>query len=145
MADCVFCSIVAGEAPASIVHRDAAVSAFLDIRPVNPGHLLVVPNQHATHLADLPAATGARMVETAQRLAATLRASGLRCEGVNLLLADGVVAGQEVDHVHLHVVPRFAGDGFGFRFPLHHGAEATRSELDAVAAAIRRAGESPQV
>lgn len=137
MADCIFCSIVAGAVPASFVHRDEAVCAFLDIRPVNQGHLLVVPNLHATGLADLSPATGARMFETAQRLAAAVRASGLTCEGVNLLLADGAVAGQEVFHVHLHVLPRFDGDGFGFRFPAGYGTVPPRADLDRVAEVIR--------
>ena len=78
-ADCIFCAIVAGSAPASIVYDDADLLAFMDIRPVTPGHLLIIPKRHAPFLADLDEATGARMFTVAMRLAQALRASGLRC------------------------------------------------------------------
>ena len=111
-ADCVFCTIVAGSAPASIVYDDADLLAFLTIGPVTPGHLLVIPKRHAPTLADLDEATGARMFAVAMRLARALRASGLHCEGISLFLADGEAAFQEVFHTHLHLFPRFAGDSF---------------------------------
>ena len=139
MGDCIFCDIVQGRAAATFLYRDDLVSAFLDIRPVATGHLLVVPNRHATYLADLDPEAGARIFQVAQRLAQALRESGLRCEGVNLFLADGVAASQEVMHVHLHVFPRWRGDGFGLRFPSGYGARPARAELDAVGASIRSA------
>jgi histidine triad (HIT) family protein len=137
MGDCVFCGIVAGELPASRVFEDDQVLAFLDIRPVNPGHLLVVPKAHAEFLADLPPETGARVFEAARRLAAALRACGVRCEGVNLILADGEAAGQEVPHLHLHVIPRWSGDGFGFRHSGTYGRNPDRAELDEIAGRVR--------
>ncbi|MBN1976638.1 MAG: HIT family protein [Anaerolineae bacterium] len=137
--DCVFCGILAGRLPSSVVFRDDVCCAFLDIRPVNPGHVLVVPVAHAACLAELDAEVGARVFEVGQRVAAALRGSGLRCEGVNLFLADGAVAGQEVFHVHLHVIPRYAGDGFGLRFGPGYGAMPARGELDEVAGRIRGA------
>ncbi|HWQ13001.1 MAG TPA: HIT family protein [Roseiflexaceae bacterium] len=139
MTDCIFCRILAGELPASVVYRDERCAAFMDIQPVNPGHLLVVPLAHAPHLADMDPETGARLFRVAQQLAAALRASGVRCEGVNLFLADGEAAMQEVFHVHLHVFPRYAGDGFGLKFGEHYWRPPPRSELDAVAAQIRAA------
>ncbi len=135
---CIFCEIVADRGEASPLYRDELCSAFMDIQPINPGHLLIVPNAHATYLAELPPAAGERMFRVAQELAAALRASGERCEGVDLFLADGAAAGQEVFHVHLHVIPRFTGDGFGFTFPAGYAQRPTRAELDAVAARIRR-------
>jgi histidine triad (HIT) family protein len=141
-AECIFCRIVAGEAPASVVHRDERCVAFLDIRPVNPRHLLVVPLRHAPHLADTDAETTAHLMRVAHRLAAALRASGLRCEGVNLFLADGAAAMQEVFHVHLHVFPRWTGDGFGLRFGPDYVVRP-RAELDAAADAIRAALSPP--
>ena len=116
MSDCVFCGILAGRLSASIVFRDDVCCAFLDIQPINPGHVLVVPIAHAACLAELDAEVGAHVFKVGQRVAAALRGSGLRCEGVNLSLADGAVAGQEVFHVHLHVIPRYAGDGFGLPY-----------------------------
>jgi histidine triad (HIT) family protein len=113
----------------------------MDIRPVNPGHLLVVPRAHARHLADLPVETGAHLFRVGMKLSAAVRRSGVRCDGVDLFLADGEAAGQEIFHVHLHVIPRYWGDGFGFQFgPGYHKLPA-RSELDDVAADIRVAVE----
>jgi histidine triad (HIT) family protein len=137
MADCIFCQIIAGAAPASEVYRDALCCAFMDIQPVNAGHLLVVPLAHAADLAALEPETGAQLMRVAQRLAAAVRQSGVRCEGVDLFLADGAAAGQDVVHVHLHVIPRYAGDGFGFRFGPDYASLPPRAELDRVAAGVR--------
>ena len=131
---CVFCDIVAGRGPASLVHSDETVIAFLDLRPVTTGHLLVIPRAHAAFLADLDPAVGGLMFGVAQRMAAALRRSGLRCDGVNLFLADGEAAFQEVFHVHLHVIPRPPGDGFRIRAKWRPPA---RAELDLVAARVR--------
>jgi len=139
MPDCIFCGILSGLAPASIVHRDGVCTAFLDIQPVNPGHVLVVPNRHAAYLADLDEDTGAHMFRIAQRLAAALRRSGVKCEGVNFFLADGEAAMQEVFHVHLHVFPRFAGDGFGLKFGPNYRNRPERAELDRIASEIQAA------
>jgi diadenosine tetraphosphate (Ap4A) HIT family hydrolase len=140
-AGCVFCAIVAGTEPASVVYDDADVLAFLDINPITPGHLLVIAKRHARDLADLDEEDGARMYRVAARLTRALRASSLRCEGVNLFLADGEAAGQEVFHVHLHVFPRFTGDGF--RIEADWSNLPTRSDLDATATRLRRAGARP--
>jgi histidine triad (HIT) family protein len=136
MTDCTFCDLLAGRLPVSMVHQDERCSAFLDIQPVNPGHLLVVPNRHAAYLSDLDEDTGAHMFRLAQRLAAALRRSDLRCEGVNLFLADGESAMQEIFHVHLHVIPRYWGDGFGLRFPPSYYQRPPREGLDRAAQSI---------
>lgn len=113
MGDCIFCSIVAGEAPSSIVHRDELVTAFLDIRPVTPGHLLVVPNDHVVFMQDVPDTTADRVGGVARRLARAMRSTdAVRAEGISFFAADGEAAGQEVSHAHLHLIPRFSGDGF---------------------------------
>jgi histidine triad (HIT) family protein len=78
------------------------------------------------------------MWSLARRVAAGLQSSGLRCEAINLFLADGAAAGQEVFHAHLHVIPRWQGDGFGIKFPPHYGAAADRKTLDDVAARVRK-------
>ena len=138
MSECVFCDIAAGTAPAAILYRDALCLAFMDIQPVNAGHLLVVPIRHATYLADLPPDTGAQLFRVAQQLSAALRRSGVRCEATNLFLADGEAAGQDVFHVHLHVFPRFAGDGFGLRHGPTYGVRPSRAELERIAQQIRQ-------
>jgi histidine triad (HIT) family protein len=134
--ECAFCDIVTGASPVSTVHEDEELLAIMDIRPVTTGHLLVIPKRHSVGLTDLAEDTGAGMWRVAHRLAGALRRSTLRCAGVNFFLADGEAAGQEVWHVHLHVFPRFAGDGFrlsaDWRTP-------SRTDIDAAAASIRAA------
>ena len=137
--DCIFCKIARHEASAGIVAEDDAVIAFLDIAPINPGHTLVVPKRHATSLGEMPPVIGGQVFETAMAVAAALRRSGLRCEGVNFHLADGAAAGQEVPHVHLHVIPRFAGDGHRLRFGPGYGRGLGADERDATAAKLRAA------
>jgi len=139
MSDCIFCRILAGDVPGTFLYRDDLCAAFMDIQPVNPGHLLVIPTCHAAYLADLDAPTAGRMMQLAVRLTGALRASGLRCEGVNFFLADGEAAMQEVFHVHLHVFPRFVGDGFGLRFGPHYKELPPRAALEDAAERIRGA------
>lgn len=141
--DCIFCRVLAGELPATFLFRDDQCAAFMDIQPVNPGHVLVIPTRHAPSLADLDPPTAGRLMQEAQRVAAAIRASGVRCEGVNLFLADGEAAMQEVFHVHLHVFPRFAGDGFGLRFGPHYKEKPARATLEETAARIRSALDAP--
>lgn len=137
MNDCIFCDILWHKLPSSQVYHDAICTAFMDTQPVNPGHVLVIPNRHASSLADLDEDTGAHLFRVAQRVADALRRSGARCEGVNLFLADGEAAGQEVFHVHLHVFPRYVGDGFGLRFGPAYGVRPGRRALDAMAEKIK--------
>ena len=134
---CVFCQILAGKTDASFVYRDDVCAAIMDIQPVNPGHTLVIPTRHVVDLAGARPEEWAAVAETGRRVAAALRgATGVRCEGVNLLLADGAEAGQEVFHAHLHVIPRFEHDGFGLRFPSSYRNLPKRADLDAVASSI---------
>jgi diadenosine tetraphosphate (Ap4A) HIT family hydrolase len=139
-ADCIFCGIAAGREPASFVHRDSQIVAFMSNAPVNPGHLLVTPHHHVPSFTDLAPDLAATLVRAAQRFALALRGSELRCEGLNLFLADGAVASQLVPHVHLHVIPRFTSDTF--KLNSRGGVSTfenvpTREELDRAAAAIR--------
>lgn len=131
---CVFCAIVGGRAECSRVYEDERFLAFLDINPITPGHLLVVPKLHSAHLQDLPEDLGTGMFTLAQRLAGALRRSGLRCEGINLFLADGEAAFQDIFHVHLHVLPRFLDDSFRIDTDRR---SATRAELDDAASQVR--------
>ncbi len=140
--DCVICKLVSGEIEVSVVYQDDCCSAFLDHQPVNPGHTLVVPNRHASNLAELDEEESAQMFRVAQRIATALRKSGVKCEGVNVSLADGEAAGQEVFHTHLHVIPRYVGDGFGLKFGPHYGNRPKRQELNEIADRIRNALQS---
>ena len=138
MTSCIFCKIVKGNAPSSKVYEDDVCLAFMDIQPVNPGHVLVVPKNHATDLSDLPSGIGMHMFQIAQQIALKLPDSNLRCEGVDLLLAHGEAAGQEVFHVHLHIIPRYKADGFGFKFGPNYGTPPERNELDVIATQIKQ-------
>ena len=142
MQDCVFCRIAGGVEPSSTVHEDDVVMVIMTIRPVNPGHAMVNPKRHCTYLADMDDATGRHLFSVTMRTAQAIRDSGLRCEGINLFLADGRAAFQEVFHVHMHVFPRFAADGF--KIVADWSVHPPRSELDATAALIRRAYERLQ-
>ncbi len=139
MDECVFCNIVKGTVPESIVYDDEKVLAFMDIQPVNPGHVLVIPKVHASGLPDLDEETGAYMFKVGMRVADAVKRSGVKCEGVNLLLSDGRAAFQEILHVHLHVIPRFEGDNLHIGFGRQYRLKPGRNELDRIAAKIRSA------
>ena len=133
--DCVFCRIARGELEASRVVESDALLAIMDTDPVTPGHVLVMPKAHLPALSDLPDEVANEMFAVARRVAAALRRAPLRCEGVNLFYADGEAALQEVFHAHLHVVPRYPGDGF--TVDARWGSDPSREQLDAHAEAIR--------
>lgn len=107
---CVFCSIVAGRAPAEIVYRDAHVLAFMDRAPRNPGHVLVIPVEHAANLMEVPPATLSELALVVQKIAQALPRVGVKIEGVQVQSNNGRAAGQSVFHLHFHVIPRFAGE-----------------------------------
>jgi len=110
--DCRLCQLIDGRLASTSPYEDESVYTLMDYQPVNPGHVLVVPRVHVALLDDLDEEVGAAMFRVGHRMSRALRRSGLRCEGVNLFLADGESAFQEVPHVHLHVFPRFVGDPF---------------------------------
>jgi histidine triad (HIT) family protein len=111
---CVFCEIVAGNAPAVRIHEDDDYLAILDIRPFTRGHTLVIPKRHTVDLTDTPPETCADMVKIAQRIARAARESGLHADGNNVVINDGRAAFQSVHHIHLHVLPRRNGDKLSF-------------------------------
>lgn len=136
---CIFCRISSGELPASVIYEDDRAIAFLDIQPINPGHVLVIPKYHAEMMEDLPAEDAAHIMRVGQIVDKALRKSDLRCEGVNMFLADGRAAGQDVDHVHLHVFPRFKGDGFELKIPSESRKPPGREQLDETSVKLRQA------
>ncbi len=115
MADCIFCRIIKGEIPSSKVYEDESVYAFLDIGPLAWGHVLVVPKKHAERITELSSAESAALFAAVPKLsAAVMKATG--AEGLNVLQNNGAVAGQAVAHLHVHLIPRVAGDGLGYRW-----------------------------
>ncbi len=137
--DCIFCAIVKGEAPASFTHQDDSVVAFMDIQPITHGHMLVVPREHAVLMKDVNETAAMRAFWVARRMAAIARHT-LGASGVNLIVMDGEAAFQDVPHFHVHVIPRYPGDGFGLTFPKSYETPPGRAELETIAAAIRAAG-----
>ena len=133
--DCIFCRIIAGELPSARVLESPDVVAFLDLRQPQPGHVLVVPRAHYARLAELPPDLAGAMTRAALRLTAAIYRT-LAPAGVNLTLADGRAAGQEIMHVHLHIRPRAPGDGVLTVLPC---AASGQPELAALAARIRTA------
>ena len=140
MKPCCFCSIVQGVENASVVLSTEGELAFLDVSPVNPGHTLVVPRRHVSAFTELTASEASSLAVAAQRVATALKEGLSGCVGVTLSLADGEGAGQEVPHVHFHVIPRYRSDDFGWR---RFGQRVDRSGLDSLAAVLRAQNEKP--
>ena len=129
MKNCIFCKIIAGEIPSVKIYEDDFVYAFLDIAPINPGHLLVIPKEHHGSAATIPENIAGRMFLVASRLGVAMK-RGLEMEGFNLHLADGACAGQVVFHAHLHVIPRGVEDGFHWNWrQLSYADDAERAEI----------------
>jgi histidine triad (HIT) family protein len=135
---CVFCAIVAGEAPAIRVYEDDEHLAILDHRPIVRGHVLVLPKAHTVDLTDTPPDTVAGLMRIGQRVARAARQSELHADGNNLVVNDGKAAFQTVFHVHLHVTPRKVGDKLSFA----KGLVVRRDPDREATALIRRAGGS---
>ncbi|MBI3003450.1 MAG: HIT domain-containing protein [candidate division NC10 bacterium] len=114
METCPFCRIREGVLPAHLLYQDEEILAFLDIAPLTPGHTLVIPRRHAASLTECPPGTVAALFAAAVRLARAIQ-KALGAPGFNLGLNDGRAAGQEVPHVHVHVVPRYGGEGGGIQ------------------------------
>jgi len=134
--DCIFCSIVAGDIPARTVHETDDVLAFLDANPLARGHTLVIPKSHATHVGDIDEAVASALFAAVAELTPRVQ-SAVGADGANVGINDGEAAGQEVPHAHVHIIPRFDGDGGA---PLHAvGGERPHlsdDELDEVAETV---------
>ena len=128
MNDCVFCKIVRGEIPSSKLYEDDSVLVFLDIAPVNKGHALVIPKKHYESIYSVPEEELEWIAVVTKRVAlAVKKATG--ADGVNVLQANERAAGQEVMHFHVHVIPRFSGDGAGFKCPKKEYAKGEMQEF----------------
>lgn len=108
--DCIFCKIVNNEIPSVKVYEDNRVYAFLDINPLNDGHLLVIPKAHAETIHEITEADFVAVAAATHKLAAAVR-KVLKPEGINLMQLNGKAANQVVPHLHVHIVPRWSGDG----------------------------------
>lgn len=136
--DCIFCKIINRELPAIVLYEDNLVIAFMDVMPVNSGHVLIVPKEHNQYLVDVKKNTANRMFEVAIKINEATRKSGIKCEAINFMVSDGKAAGQEVFHCHLHCIPRFKDDGVRFVFPSKSEKMANVDELNSIAETIKR-------
>jgi len=134
--NCLFCKIISGEIPSKLVYEDDSVYAFLDIYPASEGHMLVAPRKHFSSFTDMGPEDVARLFEAARKITAAVE-KAFSADGSNIGINNGEAAGQEVPHVHVHVIPRKKGDG-GRGIKSIVWAEPDRSNLDDVAEKIRK-------
>ena len=140
MGECIFCKIVNGEIPAAKIYEDELVTAFLDIAPINFGHVLVIPKEHHQSVSTVPESVAGRMLKVASRIGIVLKRRD-EYDAYNLHLADGTAAGQVVMHAHMHVVPRGVEDNFRWNwrqltYPDGKAAELAAELKEKVAAAL---------
>lgn len=141
-AHCTFCDLVRGAGEVSACYEDADAVAFMDIQPVNAGHVLVVPREHHESLFDVPRELGAHLFAVTMRVAAAVKRV-TQCEGMNIIVSSGAAAGQDEPHYHVHIIPRRVGDGFDVQLPFEGSEMPDRTLLDATAARISGALRDP--
>ena len=139
---CTFCNLVRGAGEVSACYEDADAVAFMDIQPVNPGHVLVVPREHHESLFDVPRELGAHLFAVTMRVASAVKRV-TQCEGMNIIVSSGAAAGQDELHYHVHIIPRREGDGFDVQLPFEGSEMPDRTLLDATAARISAALRDP--
>lgn len=139
MSNCIFCDIANGQEPASFVYRDDITLAFMDISSLNTGQVVVIPREHFPCLVDMDEATGKYFFTVTTRVCQAIRKSGIPCDGINLFLADGEAANQEVFHVHFLVIPRIKNDSMKIT---GDWTNQERHELDKLAEKLQQAYES---
>jgi len=129
--DCIFCKIANGEIPSSTIYEDEDFRVFLDLGPATRGHALLVPKEHYADLFELDEEVAARAIVAAKKVASKMK-KALGCDGVNLVQNNGEAAGQTVFHFHLHLIPRYKGDGAGISWTPGSVSEEERKELVAL-------------
>lgn len=132
--DCIFCKILAGEIPSTTVYEDDSFKAILDVNPAARGHVIILPKIHAANLYELPDEVASKIMVVAKKIAIALKET-YHCDGINVLQNNGEASGQTVFHLHVHVIPRFAGDTDTINIGWKQGE--TPEDLAAVAEEIK--------
>ncbi|RKY25518.1 MAG: HIT family protein [Planctomycetota bacterium] len=132
--DCIFCKMAAGQVPVTKIYEDEIVLAFLDIGPVSDGHTLVIPKQHFEKLHDCPQQLLGQVGSCLGRIARAVEVA-MSSDGYNVLCNNGRAAGQLVEHLHFHIIPRNSGDGVFNRWPAY---KYQQGKIEEIAAKIRR-------
>ncbi len=131
---CIFCKIVRKQAPASIIYEDEAVMVFLDIRPLNMGHTLVIPKAHYVDIFDIPQNLLSQVHKVAKLVSFAVK-KATSADGISIIQQNGKAAGQDIFHLHVHVVPRFEGQKLPHFSDLK---EVERAKLDEMAKKIKQ-------
>lgn len=139
---CTFCDLIQGAGEVSVCYEDSDAIAFMDIQPVNAGHVLVVSRRHYENLEDVPVELALHLFRVATKLVPAV-AKIANAEGMNIVVNSGSAAGQDEPHYHVHVIPRCAGDGFDIPLPFAGSAMPDRTLLDLTAARIMTALRDP--
>ena len=114
--DCIFCKIAKGEIHSATVYEDSHFTVILDVNPATKGHCLIIPKEHFDNIYDLDGETAGKLFALATCIARAMR-DALKCDGLNLVQNNGEIAGQTVNHFHLHLIPRYEGDGLNLNWP----------------------------
>lgn len=133
MNDCIFCKIIKGEIPHHIIYQDGDTFAFLDIKPINKGHTLVIPKKHYENIYEIPEDILKKVILTTQKIAKSIK-EVLKPNGMNITLNNESAAGQVVPHLHFHIMPRYNGDGY----QLWEGSEYKKDEGEEISSKIRQ-------
>lgn len=131
---CIFCKIVRKQAPSSIIYEDETVLGFLDIRPLNMGHTLVIPKDHYVDIFDIPENVLSQIYKVTKLVSFAVK-KATNADGISIIQQNGKAAGQDIFHIHVHVVPRFEEQKLS---PFSELREVERAKLDALAKKIKQ-------
>lgn len=126
--DCIFCKIANGEIPSATIYENSDFRVILDVSPANRGHALIIPKEHFKDIFDIDAVTAGKLFSLATEVARAMK-SVLHCDGLNIVQNNGLIAGQTVFHFHLHLIPRYEGDGIKLTWEQHESDSADLQEL----------------
>ena len=132
--NCIFCKIANGEIPSSTVYVDEDFRVILDLGPASKGHSLILPKKHAANIYELPDETAGKAMILAKKMAGKLT-DALNCDGFNIVQNNGEIAGQTVNHFHLHLIPRYEGDGLNLNWPQQ---EISAEQLEEIRQSIKK-------
>lgn len=128
MENCIFCKIANGEIPAATLYEDENFRVILDLGPASKGHALILPKSHAANIYELSDEMAAKAMILAKKMATAMTAA-LKCDGFNIVQNNGECAGQTVFHFHMHLIPRYKGDGVGLTWTPGELSDEVRDEI----------------
>lgn len=132
--DCIFCKIAKGEIRSATVYEDSHFTVILDVNPATKGHCLIIPKEHFDNIYDLDGETAGKLFALATCIARAMR-DALKCDGLNLVQNNGEIAGQTVNHFHLHLIPRYEADGLNLNWPQQ---EVSAEQLEEIRQSIKK-------